>query len=91
MLEYRQNTHKIKSLKEGEMKKFLLGLTGFALIMGFMVIGCAKGGASPSSVTKQLYAALEKGDAKAVGELMTPEAAQTYGHVYGKSKRYGCR
>ncbi|MDR2476769.1 MAG: DUF4878 domain-containing protein [Treponema sp.] len=65
------------------MKKysFLLGLIGFMLI-----IGCSKGGGSPSDVAKQLYTALEKGDAKTVGELMTPEAAQMMTMFMEKAK-----
>lgn len=50
-------------------------LISLVLIIGLAVVGCGKGG-SPSSVTRQLYAAIEKGDAKTIGELMTPEAAQ---------------
>jgi hypothetical protein len=69
----------IKCHKEGKMKKFLflVRLISLMLVIGFLVIGCGKGGGSPSDVAKQLYTALEKGDAKTVGELMTPEAAQT--------------
>jgi hypothetical protein len=64
--------------KEGKMRKnwFSIGLISLMLIIGLAIIGCSKGGGSPSSVARQLYAALEKGDAKAVGELMVPEAAQ---------------
>ncbi|MDR2481248.1 MAG: DUF4878 domain-containing protein [Spirochaetaceae bacterium] len=63
---------------KAEVKRalFLVGFTGFVLAAG-LLIGCNKGESSPSDVTRQLYMALEKGDAKTIGELMTPEAAQT--------------
>lgn len=54
----------------------LIGLISLILIIGLAIVGCSKGGGSPSNVAKQLYAAIEKGDAKTIGELMTPEAAQ---------------
>jgi ketosteroid isomerase-like protein len=50
------------------------GIIGLMLIIG-VAIGCSKGG-SPSNVVKQFIVAIEKGDAKAIGELATPEAAQ---------------
>ena len=58
------------------MKKhvFLIGLISMALIFGMILISC--GGGSPSSVVKQLHTAIEKGDAKKIGDLTTPEAAQ---------------
>lgn len=65
---------------------FLVGVVSFALIFCFTVIGCGKSGGSPSSVAKQLYAALEKGDAKAIGELMTPESAQMMAMFMEKAK-----
>ena len=70
------------------MKKysFLVGLIGFTLIIGFVIVGCSKGGGSPSDVAKQLYVAIEKGDAKTVGELMTPEAAQMMTMFMEKAK-----
>jgi ketosteroid isomerase-like protein len=74
--------------KEAKMKKlsFLMGFIGFALMIGFLFLGCNKGGGSPSDVTRKLYTAIEKGDAKAVGELMTPEAAQTMTMFMEKAK-----
>jgi len=59
------------------MKKHFsfIGLISLLLIMGIVVIGCS-GGGSPTSVVKKLHTAMEKGDSKAIGQLMTPEAAQ---------------
>jgi ketosteroid isomerase-like protein len=51
----------------------LLKSFGFAIAIGLMATGC--GGNSPSKVVRQTWAAIEKGDAKAYGELMTPETA----------------
>jgi len=60
------------------MKKyiFLLGLISIMLIVGMTFIGCGKGGGSPSSVVTQLHTAIEKGNAKAISDLTTPEAGQ---------------
>ena len=55
---------------------FLVGFIGFIMIIGLTVFGCGKGGGSPSSVTKQFYTALEKGDQNAINELMTEKDAQ---------------
>jgi hypothetical protein len=52
----------------------LVSAISLTLVMGLSVIGC--GGSSPSKVVRQFYAALEKGDAKAIGELSTPETAE---------------
>ena len=57
-------------------KMFLVGLISFMMIIGLTFTACGSGGGSPSNVAKQFYTALEKGDAKAAGELMTPESAQ---------------
>ena len=59
------------------MKKhiYFIGLISLLLIIGIIAIGCSVGG-SPTSVVKKLHTAIEKGDAKAIGQLMTPEAAQ---------------
>ena len=54
----------------------LTAIIGIILIIGFVAIGCSKGGGSPSNVVKQLYSAIEKGDTKASSELMTPKAAE---------------
>ena len=61
------------------MKKnlFSIGLVSLILIIGLALAGCSKGGGSPSSIARQFYAALEKSDSKAIGELMTPDAAAT--------------
>ena len=69
------------------MKKtlFLIGVVSFALIIGFTVLGCG-GGGSPSSVVKQLFTAIEKGDAKNLNELMTPESAAMMGMFMEKAK-----
>jgi len=59
------------------MKKtiFSIGLISLALIIGTVLIGCG-GGGSPTNVVKSLHTAIEKGDSKAIGQLMTPDAAQ---------------
>jgi len=54
----------------------LIGLISILLIVGLSVIGCGKGGGSPSNVVKQLHVAIDKQDAKAIGRLATPEAAE---------------
>jgi ketosteroid isomerase-like protein len=54
---------------------FSIGTISFLLIIGLTVLGCGGSGGSPSSVVKRLYTAFEKGDTKAVNELMEPEAA----------------
>jgi len=58
------------------MKKtmFFIGLISLILITGLVVSSC--GGGSPTSVVKQLHTAIEKGDSKKIGELMTSDAAQ---------------
>jgi len=53
----------------------LIGLISLLLIIGIVAVGCSVGG-SPTSVVKKLHTAIEKGDSKAIGQLMTPEAAQ---------------
>jgi len=69
------------------MKKLFsfIGLVSLLLIMGIVVIGCG-GGDSPTGVVKKLHTAIEKGDSKAIGELMTPEAAQMMAMMGEKSK-----
>jgi hypothetical protein len=68
-----QNKLERKGLK---MKKvlFSIGVVSFVLIIGFTVLGCS-GGSKPSTVVKQLHTAIEKGDTKAVKELMTEDSA----------------
>ena len=58
------------------MKRYLYftGLISLMLIIGLAVTSCS-GGSSPANVVKQLHTAIEKGDTKKIGELMTPEAA----------------
>jgi len=69
------------------MKKHFLfiGLISLLLIMGIVVIGCG-GGSSPTSVVKKLHTAIEKGDSKAIGQLMTPDAAQMMAMLGEKAK-----
>jgi ketosteroid isomerase-like protein len=55
-------------------RKFIsVGLISIALIIGFVVLGCG-GGSGPSAVYKKYYAAMEKGDIKALIALYEPEA-----------------
>jgi ketosteroid isomerase-like protein len=65
------------------MKKFSR-LIGFALIIGFVVMGCSNG--SPTNVVKQYYAALAKGDAKTLGKVMTPKGAANLTQFLSKAK-----
>jgi len=54
---------------------FTIGLISIMLIIGLVFISCG-GGNSPSAVAKQFYAAAEKENFKAMGDLMEPESAQ---------------
>jgi len=69
------------------MKKALsfIGLIGLIPVLGLAVTGCGTGG-SPSSVVKQLHTAIEKGDSKKIGELMTAEGAQLI-VMYGEKSK----
>ena len=69
------------------MKKHFsfIGLISLLLIIGIVAIGCS-GGDSPTSVVKKLHTAIEKGDAKAIGQLMTPEGAQMMTMMGEKTK-----
>ena len=69
------------------MKKHFsfIGLISLFLIIGVIVIGCS-GNDSPTVVVKKLHVAIEKGDSKAIGQLMTPEAAQMMAMMGEKSK-----
>ena len=69
------------------MKKHFsfFGLISLLLIMGIFVVGCSSGG-SPTSVVKKLHTAIEKQDSKAIGQLMTPEAAQMMAMMGEKAK-----
>jgi len=59
------------------MKRYLyfIGLISLILIIGLAVTSCGSG-SSPTSVVKQLHTAIEKGDSKKIGELMTPDGAE---------------
>jgi hypothetical protein len=69
------------------MKKHFsfIGLISLLLIIVIVAIGCS-GGGSPTSVVKKLHTAIEKGDSKAIGQLMTPEAAQMMAMMGEKTK-----
>ena len=68
------------------MKKHfsLIGLISLLLVIGIVAAGCS--GGSPTSVVKKLHTAIEKGDSKAIGQLMTPEAAQIMAMMGEKAK-----
>jgi hypothetical protein len=68
------------------MKTFSMKLIGFAIIIGLVVAGCGNGGGSPSNVVKRYYAALAKGDAKTLGEVMTPKGAANLSSFMTKAK-----
>ena len=61
-----------------------LGIISLMMIIGMTVIGCNKKVDSPTDVVKKLHTAIEKEDAKAIGELMTPEGAETIIMVLSK-------
>jgi len=64
-----------KCLRRAKMKKtYLIALISLMLITGLVFIGCG-GMRSPTSVVRQIHTAVEKGDNKAISELLTPEAA----------------
>jgi len=69
------------------MKKYLYiaGLFSFILCLGLVVSSCGAG-SSPTKVVKQLHAAIEKGDSKKVGELMTSDAAEMMVMMGDKAK-----
>lgn len=62
----------------------LIGLVTLFLLAGIVVIGCS--GDTPAKVVKKLHVAIEKEDAKAIGQLMTPEGAQIIIMTAEKSK-----
>jgi ketosteroid isomerase-like protein len=64
---------------------YLAGLISLMLIIGLAVTSCG-GGSSPTNVVKQLHTAIEKGDTKKVGELMTPKAAEMIAMMGDKAK-----
>ena len=55
-------------------RRSLLAIIAIVAIIGCMAVSCGGGGGSPSSVVKQFYTAAEKGDEKALRNLMTEEA-----------------
>jgi len=63
---------KIKT--NGAKRRSILTIALIAVI-GLSMIACGSSD-SPTSVVKKLHTAIEKGDSKAIGQLMTPEAAQ---------------
>jgi len=67
-------------------KKFCLKILVMALVFGMTVVGCGNNGGSPSSVVKRYYSALAKGDAKAIGEVMTAKGAQNLTPFMSKAK-----
>ena len=69
------------------MKRYLFfaGLISIILVIGLVVTSCG-GGSSPTNVVKQLHTAIEKGDAKKISELMTPEAAGMMAMMGEKAK-----
>ena len=68
------------------MKKFSLWLVIFSMIIGMTFINCSNAGGSPSSIVRRYYAALEKGDAKSLGEVMTPQGAANLTPFMSKAK-----
>ena len=58
------------------MKRYLYfsGLISLLLVIGLAVTSCG-GETSPTNVVEQLHTAVEKGDTRKIGELMTPDAA----------------
>ena len=58
------------------MKKIFsfIGIISLVLIVGLAVIGCG-GGASPESVVREFYTAVERGNAQKMLDLSTPESA----------------
>jgi ketosteroid isomerase-like protein len=69
------------------MKIFSIRLFGFVMIAGLVLSGCG-GGGSPARVVRQYYAALAKGDAKAVSAVMTPGAAENLTPFMEKAKEH---
>ena len=69
------------------MKKhiYFIGLISLLLIIGIVAISC-NGGGSPTNVVKRLHTAIERGDSRAIGQLMTPEAAQMMTMMGDKTK-----
>jgi hypothetical protein len=56
------------------MKRGLVFIGCMALVL---LAGCSVGGKSPSAAARQFYAALEKGDMKALEKYATTETVQT--------------
>ena len=57
-------------------------LTLFSLIL----VSC--GGNNPSAVVKKFVKAVENGDAKAIGQISTPETAQMIAMYMGKQYKF---
>jgi ketosteroid isomerase-like protein len=57
------------------MKLFSTRSIGFVVIVGLVIAGCSSSG-SPANVVKRYYAALAKGDSKALAAVMTPSGAE---------------
>jgi hypothetical protein len=74
-----------KSIRKVKMKVFSVRLIGFIVIIGLAVVSCGTGG-SPAGVVKRYYAALAKGDAKTLGEVMTPKGAANLSNFLTKAK-----
>jgi len=62
-------------------------LLGPALAIALAFTGC--GGSGPSDVTKQLVAALEKGDTAALDKYATPETAKVFTKLMDMSMKVG--
>ncbi|MDR1099506.1 MAG: DUF4878 domain-containing protein [Treponema sp.] len=69
------------------MKVFSMRLAGFAMVIGLVFVGCGNGG-SATNVVKRYYAALAKGDAKTIGAVMTPKAAENLTPFMEKAKEH---
>jgi len=56
------------------------------MIIGVAFINCGNVGGSPSSVVRRYYAAIEKGDARALGQVMTTQGAANLTPFMSKAK-----
>ncbi|GHV00744.1 hypothetical protein FACS189483_10940 [Spirochaetia bacterium] len=65
--------------KNKVMKGLLAAVFAASLVIG--MVSCGGGGASPSAVVKNFFAAAEKGDAKKIAEYCTPEAGAMMGSL----------
>ncbi|MDR1277305.1 MAG: hypothetical protein LBK02_00985 [Treponema sp.] len=69
------------------MKVFSMKLLSLTLFIGFILAGCGNGN-SATNVVKRYYAALAKGDAKTIGVVMTPQAAENLTPFMEKAKEH---